>query len=1182
MKLTHESFCSYWLRAASVLAILFFATTGYSQTWYNTYGIGSAGVNEAGHGSCADASGNVYYIGNFAGSSDFNPGAGVTTLVPTGSSDVFVTKYNAAGTFQWAVRCGGGGADNGNAICTDGTNLYITGKIQTNATAASFGSFTLTPAGGADVFCAKLNCSNGVFTWAVRNGGTANEEGQGICLDASGNPYVTGFYVSNPCTFGSTSLTLNGGAGTDVFIAKYNAANGSVTWANGGGSAAGTDNTNSSAICFVPATNELVVTGAYKTGAATFGTFTLPSPGTTNDIFMLELNATTGAFTNAFGMGNTAVSDDEGLGAVYDSFTGDVYVCGDFNSTITFPGVGSLSSGAGTSPYVARYSAATGSFVWATRGNGNSGNKNKAWGICTDGNGTVAITGQFRNNLTFGTTILIQSNGAFDDVFVANVSVATGTVLWAVQCSGNNSTLGDIGRSVSSGSNRFYATGQFATSCTFGSTTMTSNGNVDIFFSTVLGPLTSTQSQINLTCNAVCGGSATVVPNGGLSPYTYSWAPSGGTAATASSLCAGIYTCTITDAANNVITKTFTITQPSAIIAPVTSQTNVSCNGGSNGAATIAASGGTGSLSYSWAPSGGTAATATGLSAGTYTCTTSDASGCTQTTTVTITEPVAISVSLVSQTNVTCNGGNTGNATMSATGGTGTFTYTWAPSGGSAAAASGLSAGTYTCTATDASGCTQIAMVTITQPSAISIVTSSTQESCTGNDGTASATPSGGTSPYTYLWSNAQTTAAITNLVTGTYTCTVTDANGCSTNATRFVAHQVCNSTQLTSAFCGVTLTSLAQQIYCNPVAGATNYRYNFACAAQNFNLAFNRNASFTNFSLLNNASGIQYNRTYDVRVAAYVGGVWMPWGPVCTVTTPATIPLTQLIAANCGSTVSSLSSAINCVAVPGATNYRYNFVCSAQGYNLSFQRGNANTDFTLTSATGLQYNRTYDVKVSAFVDGVWQPWGNVCQVSTSGIPATNLTTAWCGASVASFTTLVYCEAVGGATDYQWKIENPATGYISAMTRGNGNPNWALSWNTGITTNTTYNVSVRAKVSGVWGTYGAMCTLTTGTSAMTGDQAEVPSEVRFSNPEVFATPAISLEAYPNPFSDKITITTSGDIREVAVYNSLGELVRKVEITSGQTEIYLGDLPAGIYFLVAESADGKITRKLIRE
>ncbi|WP_424108311.1 SprB repeat-containing protein, partial [Pseudomonas viridiflava] len=85
-------------------------------------------------------------------------------------------------------------------------------------------------------------------------------------------------------------------------------------------------------------------------------------------------------------------------------------------------------------------------------------------------------------------------------------------------------------------------------------------------------------------------------------------------------------------------------------------QTNVACFGGTNGSATVSATGGTGPYTYSWSPSGGTAATATGLAAGTYTVTVTDANGCTATRAFTITAPPAIVATAGIQTNVLCNG----------------------------------------------------------------------------------------------------------------------------------------------------------------------------------------------------------------------------------------------------------------------------------------------------------------------------------------------------------------------------------------------------------------------------------------------------------------------------------------------------------------------------------------------
>jgi gliding motility-associated-like protein len=317
--------------------------------------------------------------------------------------------------------------------------------------------------------------------------------------------------------------------------------------------------------------------------------------------------------------------------------------------------------------------------------------------------------------------------------------------------------------------------------------------------------VTATQSQVNLSCNAVCNGSASVVASGGVPGYTYSWAPSGGNAATATGRCAGNYTCTITDANGCPITKTFTITQPNAISASASS-TPSGCSS-STGTATATASGGTGTLTYSWAPSGGNAATANNLAAGNYTCTITDANGCTQTASTTVTTTSGPSATLQSQTNVSCNGGNNGTATVNVTGGNPGYTYSWSPSGGSSSTGTGFSSGNYTCTITDASGCVTTQSVAITQPTAISASANSTAAGCTVNNGTATTTASGGTGTLTYSWAPSGGNAATASgLAAGTYTCTITDANGCTTTA---------NTTVATSASPSATLQSQTD-VLCN------------------------------------------------------------------------------------------------------------------------------------------------------------------------------------------------------------------------------------------------------------------------------------------------------------------------------------------------------------------------------
>jgi len=371
-------------------------------------------------------------------------------------------------------------------------------------------------------------------------------------------------------------------------------------------------------------------------------------------------------------------------------------------------------------------------------------------------------------------------------------------------------------------------------------------GSVEIVFSAILyfsidniivgpAPLAASQSQTNVSCNGGSNGIARVTASGGTTPYSYAWSPSGGTAATASGLTSGNYTCTIKDGVNGTVAKSFTITQPAAITV-VKSQTNISCNGGSNGIATISVSGGTSPYSYSWSPSGGSGASITGLTAQTYTCTITDAKGCTALTSISITQPTVLAAG-TSKTDVSCNGGSNGSATVSVTGGTAPYSYSWSPSGGTGATASGLSAYMYTCTITDNNSCQLIKTVTVTQPAVLSMTPASqTNIACNGgsNGAVTVNTPTGGTGTYTYDWTpgtpTGDGTKSVSGLIAGTWICTATDANGCTTSKSFTI-------TQPTA----LTMTTASQtNVSCNggsngaatvntPTGGTGTYTYNWS-----------------------------------------------------------------------------------------------------------------------------------------------------------------------------------------------------------------------------------------------------------------------------------------------------------------------------------------------------------------
>lgn len=298
-----------------------------------------------------------------------------------------------------------------------------------------------------------------------------------------------------------------------------------------------------------------------------------------------------------------------------------------------------------------------------------------------------------------------------------------------------------------------------------------------------------TNTVTNVTCNGACNGSISASVSGGTPSYIYSWAPSGGTASTASSLCPANYTVTVTDANGCIANKISTVTQPNVINITL-SNTSATCNGACNGTASATVSGGVPSYAYSWSQ-GSITSSITGLCATSYTLLVTDAMGCTKTATTTINQPTVLS-GAISPTDAICFGTSTGSITVIGSGGTPGYTYSI---DGSTFQASGtfstLTAGTYMITIKDANNCSVIIPTTVNQPADIIANFTITSTSCIGVcDGAVSASPTGGTGPYLYNWSPTppagQSTPTITNLCPGVYALTITDVNSCSaaSNAT--------------------------------------------------------------------------------------------------------------------------------------------------------------------------------------------------------------------------------------------------------------------------------------------------------------------------------------------------------------------------------------------------------------
>ena len=297
-------------------------------------------------------------------------------------------------------------------------------------------------------------------------------------------------------------------------------------------------------------------------------------------------------------------------------------------------------------------------------------------------------------------------------------------------------------------------------------------------------------ATLNVTCSGGNNGGALSVISGGTFPYTYLWSDlNSQTTASASGLTAGNYTVTVSDSCGSSATASVAITQPNILNASTSIVSNATCNGVNNGSAIANPSGGTSPYTYLWSDGNSqTTKTATGLSAGNYTVNVTDANGCSATALVSISQPNQLTMTANATLNVTCSGGNNGGALSVISGGTFPYTYLWSDlNSQTTASASGLTAGNYTVTVSDSCGSSATASVAITQPNILNASTSIVSNAtCNGvNNGSAIAIPSGGSSPYTYLWSNfgSQTTQTATGLSAGNYTVNVTDNNGCSATA---------------------------------------------------------------------------------------------------------------------------------------------------------------------------------------------------------------------------------------------------------------------------------------------------------------------------------------------------------------------------------------------------------------
>jgi len=524
--------------------------TGNSTTPPWDFAVRAGGLSsDLGSGIAVDSNGNIYVTGSFSRTASF----GNTSLTSGGDYDIFIAKLNNNGDWQWAVGAEGSGSSigfgvkivvdsSGNAFATgiflgtvtfgntslssgggaygtfiakvsssgswqwtvdipfefrssmsfdlDG-NAYVTGKFPGTAT---FGSTSLTSSGGNDIFIAKLS-SSGSWQWAVKAGGPDNDEGLGIVLDSSGNAYVTGGFEGT-ATFGSSSRTSIGEH--DTFIAKLSS-DGSWEWSVKAG---GQYRDYGQGIA-VDSSGNTYVTGVFEE-TVTFGSTSLVSSGN-YDIFLAKLSSS-GFWQWAVRGGGS--SSDSVFGVAVD-LSGNAYVTGGFEGTAIFGSTtlveSSYENHFGT--YIAKLNSSSISWEWAVKGGIQGEDDYGNNGVTVDSSGNAYVTGSFEGTIILGSTSLVSSGNY--DIFLAKLS-SDGSWEWAVKAGGQTEDHG-IGIAVDSSGNA-YVTGTFRGTATFGSTSLTRDGDTDIF----IGKLSSADGDMDRVLDIVddcLNGSANWVSN---------------------------------------------------------------------------------------------------------------------------------------------------------------------------------------------------------------------------------------------------------------------------------------------------------------------------------------------------------------------------------------------------------------------------------------------------------------------------------------------------------------------------------------------------------------------------------------------------------------------------------------------------------------------------------------------
>jgi hypothetical protein len=457
MKQTNKT-ARRFLVALLVLTTVQLAAQPINLAWAKSMGGNSP---DDGTDVAVDASGNVYSIGMFEGTADFDPGAGTAMFTSTATRAIYISKLDASGNFVWAkhieARAGNTYTHKASiAVDMNGDVIYTTVFRNTVDFDPGPGTVNITGDANFNIIISKLSAA-GNFVWAKQLGGVSNQVVSGLETDAAGNIYTIGFFGENTdFDPGAGTYTLGTASGCYAgFVSKLDAS-GNFVWAKKMGGANGYDHAIGLAL---DGSANVYITGAFD-GTEDFdpgtGVANLVAPVNFQSYVMKLDNA--GNFAWAIETGGTSGNDHMRGWEIAVSAAGNVYYTGEFTGAFDFdPGAGVTMLSTGTSPQVfISELTTTGNFVWAKAFSG-PGPTNFPSDITLDAFNNIYITGQFTDSVDFdpGVGVFGMDANFLVQTFFCKLT-PTGDFTWAKRFEGGNTS----GRSIALDANgSIYLTG---------------------------------------------------------------------------------------------------------------------------------------------------------------------------------------------------------------------------------------------------------------------------------------------------------------------------------------------------------------------------------------------------------------------------------------------------------------------------------------------------------------------------------------------------------------------------------------------------------------------------------------------------------------------------------------------------------------------------------------------------